>query len=420
MPQKGSKKKTAPEDPPSEGVEQQEIVTDGGSRGTPELTSEHRKMQPDDEPVEVMSAGFQRLNILESIAKRSAEITESEYDENDQVYTESDFTETHGPAGVTAKGPAKPAGPAAPKPGEPTPETTPGTVPPADKTPKPAASATVKDPTPATPAPADQKIKIVVDGVEEEITMQEAVRRLQIGGSAEKRLQDATTALKRVQALEERLGVEPGSPNLRVVEGEGAGAGTSRPGPHQGPGAAIPQEVIKTVDNIIEGIRYGDETESRNAMFALFQMGMGGPGSNISTVVRTELDKTEIDRRFRNPPDKGGFGDIVADPDLFDLMVRRVDRATTPTRMGGEGKDGRKWETYEEIGNDIRSKYLSGAGNGATSFQAKETEKAEAEVIPPTVTIAPAPGGGQATAPFENPNPSTTIADMARARRVGA
>lgn len=133
------------------------------------------------------------------------------------------------------------------------------------------------------------------------------------------------------------------------------------------------------------------------------------------------MDKDVIDRKFRLPPDQGGFGDIVADPEMYDLMMRRVDRATLPPDKGGDGKNGLEWETYSEIGTEIRSKYLSdGATPGVTSFQTKVAEKGAVDVIPPQVSIAPNPEGSELTAPKENPNPKQTVAEMATARRIGA
>jgi hypothetical protein len=249
-----------------------------------------------------------------------------------------------------------------------------------------------------------------------EFTEDEVRTAVQKHAAANKRLMEASESLKRAQELEKRLtGQLPASPQL---ESDRPGDSSPRPRPVIPATRQVTPELRTRVRDLTRALQFGDEQEAEEKLLQ-FALDTGPAAFNeeqllTKTVTRAEEERTkkEIRAAFEAPPEEGGYGDIAADPVLYQAIALEIQNAVTPTDQGGLGMDPFDWGTYKQYGEKFRRDYLSHRVD-SKNLEDKKQQKRQLETLP-QANVAPTPGVGEA--PPDDPNPSATIAEMARAR----
>lgn len=174
------------------------------------------------------------------------------------------------------------------------------------------------------------RVKVKIDGVESEVTIEEMQRQYQKNGAAERRLEEATRLLHEARA--NQTNTDP----LRFAQTEQTTDSQNAPKGDDGQGKEF-----------LSALFEGDEAK---ALDALQKIGFGRPSPTLDTsqlaaqltpaikqqlVVESALDKFKVD-----------YADIVADPYLADLADRYLD---------AEVNDGKPFtEALEQAGQKTR------------------------------------------------------------------
>lgn len=227
----------------------------------------------------------------------------------------------------------------------------------------------------------EQMIDIVVDGEKRTVPLSQIVdagkRTLQKESTADKRLEEAT----RLREAAEHEAAEQRRINTATE-----------------------------VSDLAKAIQYGTEEEAGAALRRVMELGrqqaipQADPNAIAAQVmhnmrVNEAMEKTEL------PPDQGGFADIIADPDLNDLYVRKVlALAATP-----EGAQKTPWQLCQEVGKSLREKFLKPAEK--TGLDEKRERKKNIINLPSASAKVPA------KAEEEEETPSQYIERMAMERQ---
>jgi len=188
--------------------------------------------------------------------------------------------------------------------------------------------------------------KLVVDGEEREVPLSDVVdagiRTLQKEAAADKRLADATALLKEAKSLKEAQ-----LPTKKKVDAEDEDEDTIVD-------AVLSSDRIK---ELTQAIQYGEDEEAAKAIQEIINMGRG-QGAAIPTTeelvkqIKEKLateSRQEISDRFSSPEKEGGFGDLLANPYLSTIVVKRVDDML----ISGSPNT---WDTYDKAGKEIRER----------------------------------------------------------------
>lgn len=181
--------------------------------------------------------------------------------------------------------------------------------------------------------PVEQMIDIVVDGEKRTVPLSQIVdagkRTYQKESTADKRLEEAT--LIRQQAEQEVA-------NRRHAES------------------------TTEISELAKAIQYGTEDEATAALARVMEIGrqQATPqidSNQITAQVMHQMRVNEAIEKTGLLPEQGGFADIVADPDLNDLYVKKVlAMAATP-----EGAQKTPWQLCQTVGSELREKFLKPA-----------------------------------------------------------
>lgn len=217
-----------------------------------------------------------------------------------------------------------------------------------DETPPPPEGAEgVGDKPPATPAPekpAEDEVEVVINGVRQKVpksrVMDAGVRSLQKQMAADETLETAKRLLSEVQALKQAPAA--------VAPPQGT------PPPHQ------PAEDVKRLSKeLADASQYGTAEEIQAAYEKLLtavmpQQAPAVDAEAIAKQVRERIRQEEqakahqtIRARFEGPVEDGGFADIAADPQLYQLASIRAGQLIAAGATDS-------WETYERAGKEIR------------------------------------------------------------------
>ena len=214
-------------------------------------------------------------------------------------------------------------------------------------------------------AEVPRKIKIKVDGQEEELTEEEVIALAQKGKSADKRFQEA--AELRRQAEELRQPPEKSDVDENLEEDEVA---------------------------LARAIQMGSEAEAVEAIRKIRNRPSPGDDANL---IDDRIRGVQAMERFKTE-----YADIVSDPDLMNLAFMKDQQLVAK-------KDGRGyWERFDAIGKELRGKYLKPA---AAPSEDKVERKAD------VVTLKRAAARqAPAAEPDQEESPSAVIADIAKRR----
>jgi len=230
-----------------------------------------------------------------------------------------------------------------------------------------------------TPA---EKIKLKVNGKEEEVTLEELIERAQKGEGAEEKFKEAA----RLRAEAEELRKQ-----------------NSAPQPSQEDVAANALEERRA---LVRAIQMGTEDEAMAAIEKLQKTNT--PSVSPDDVARTideRLTFNDAVNRF-----KSEYKDIVSDPVLLDLVLDR-DR-----KLLAKGDKRGYWDRYESIGKEVRA-WMQDKTKATTPAPTPDKDKQQRKASAPAV-----PKGASTKAPEaaqdEDPEltPSEIISQMAKAR----
>lgn len=186
----------------------------------------------------------------------------------------------------------------------------------------------------ATPAkPEEQMVDIIVDGEKRTVPLSQIVdagkRTFQKEQTADKRLEEATL----IRETAER----------EVAERKKVQTATE-------------------VSDLAKAIQYGTEEEAAGALQKVMELGrqQATPQIDQNAITAQVMHQMRINEAIEKtalPPEEGGFADIIADPDLNDLYVRKVlALGATP-----EGMQKTPWQLCQEVGKSVREKFLKPA-----------------------------------------------------------
>jgi hypothetical protein len=160
-----------------------------------------------------------------------------------------------------------------------------------------------------TPAPQSGKVKVKVDGIEDEVTQEDLIRSYQVNRAADRRMAEATELLKQAKTAASAtppVGVEPKTPT------------------NDSP--ANPKEGEEQRKRLLEAMFDGDQEA---ALQAMEELGIGRPQAPIqqvqdpAQVVSAVKQQLVVDGALAKFSED--YADIVQDPYLADLADKFLD-----------------------------------------------------------------------------------------------
>lgn len=248
-------------------------------------------------------------------------------------------------------------------------------------------------------------VKIKIDGIEHEVSVEEMQRQYQKNGAADKRLAEATQLLREAKETARN----PAYPPVGFESGEKVGDSTSTD-------EAKPSKDGK---DFLSALFEGDEEK---ALVALEKLGLGRPSGStqvdmaqltaqLTPAIKQQLIDESALEKFGDD-----FADIVSDPHLADM----ADRFLVEEMAGGKtiaesletaGTRTRDWLTSKGVAAPTTARVSE--PNPTTVRDRKLERKAGIDVIPAL--------NSKATVPEEPvQTPSDIIADMRKARGLEA
>jgi len=209
-------------------------------------------------------------------------------------------------------------------------------------------------------APKKQTKVLVVDGEEKEFDLETLVdygtRTLQKELAADKRLNEATRILNEAKEKERRAQqTAPSIDNNTTNNTQKEDVSDNEP----------------DFQAMTDAIRFGDDDEAVKVFEDLYKRAEKGrtngatPGLSVDAIKdevkrslieeKVQENLTRIRTNFQAPVDKGGFEDLHNDEDAMVMVRSRIDRALA------DGKPN-SWETYQEAGNQVRSRLFGTTG----------------------------------------------------------
>lgn len=233
--------------------------------------------------------------------------------------------------------------------------------------------------------PAPQKVKIKVNGKEEELTMQELIERAQKSEGAEEKFREAARLRAEAEELRKKnLEPEPSSEDVAAKERE------------------------KRRERV-RAIQMGTEDEALQAWEEMERnLTHNAPPLREDEViqkVQSYLSFNEAVSRF-----KSEYKDIVEDPVLLDIVLER------DKKLLAQGDPRNYWERYDELGKDVR-KWMAEKTKTTTPPPAPDKNKQQRKASAPAVPQGASTKAPEAIADEETElSPSEVIAEMARKR----
>ena len=178
----------------------------------------------------------------------------------------------------------------------------PGTVPANPQNPDAAAQPAAGKPATTAPAAPGQTIKLMVDGAEVEVPLDEATRDLQIYRAQGNRLNQLNQALDEVRALREGSvdpkGTKTNGPQKDGGEPSGTKADASK---------GVDQDLLNRVSAVVEELQAGDKDDATSKLAGLLaeEVRNGRNQADVETIVRNELARQA--ETLRNRDDLLGF-----------------------------------------------------------------------------------------------------------------
>ncbi len=217
-------------------------------------------------------------------------------------------------------------------------------------------------------------VKIKIDGVEEEVSVEELKRNYQKGGAADRRLAEATALLKEAKATV--------VPPVRVET-------TTTTGDSPSANEAKPSQVGK---DFVSALFEGDEEK---ALAALERIGLGRPEGSTQSVdelaaqltpaIKQQLiDESALEKFAEN------FADIVSDPYLADMADRFLEeeKATGKTTAESLETAGLKTRDWLKSKGVVAPTVPDPAAKPTTARDQKLERKAGIDQIPTVHTKA--------------------------------
>ena len=246
----------------------------------------------------------------------------------------------------------------------------------------------VADPEPAK-EPEVQKIKVKVDGVEQEVDVDTLVRTFQKNSAADRRLEEATRLLREA---EERAAQAEAAPAKEQESGQ------------------TPEDLRNEAATIIDKMYDGDKDAAADALIQLLAKAKGGDQPTRTPVEVDEgaitnrvLERMAVQTAFDKV--KTDYPEIISNKDLEILAALKIDRAVAQGTPRAQAMLEAADEIYKTIGKVPVGRQQEPVAN------ARKDNKARLDNIP-TATASAAP----AESPAENLSPSAVIAEMARKR----
>lgn len=252
-----------------------------------------------------------------------------------------------------------------------------------------------------TSADPNAKFKLKVNGVETEITFEEAQRRLQKDVSADQRLEQASQALREAQELQRSL-----QEQQRVqAEAEEAARKGGNPG-----GVVVDPDTAK---KFTEALFKGDSetaTQAFNeavssavkaAQAANPGRGNATPEVNPAAIAAQVRQQIAIDSALERS--KQDYPDLYADPDIEAVAAAKIERAV----KGGKPFVAALDEVQTELATKFGWKRAGGTPKPAANTDRRSEKQARKEGLEPPVPASNAKSGTQE-------EPVTTVHDTIR------
>lgn len=223
-----------------------------------------------------------------------------------------------------------------------------------------------------------QKVKIKVNGKEEELTLEELIERAQKSEGAEEKFKEAA----RLRAEAEELAKK----NLPQPSHEDVAA-----------------KALEERRALVRAIQMGTEDEAMAAIEKLQKPNT--PSVSADDVARTIDDRltfNEAVNRF-----KSEYKEIVEDPVLLNIVLSR------DKELIEQGDKRNYWERYESIGTEVRSWMAEKTKPAAPADKDKQQRKASAPSVPKGAAIKAPEAASDEDVDL---SPSEVISQMAKAR----
>ena len=238
-------------------------------------------------------------------------------------------------------------------------------------------------------APEVQKIKVKVDGVEQEVDVDTLVRTFQKNSAADRRLEEATRLLREA---EERATQVEATPESQAV-------------------GQTPDDLRAEAAQIIDKMYDGDKDAAADALIQLMSKAKGGdqptpaPTNQVDEGEITDrvLARMAVNAAFEKV--KTDYPEIISNPDLEVLTAMKIDRAVASGTPRAQAMLDAAAEVYRTIGKEPAGRQKPAPVNS------RQDNKARLDNIP-TASASATPS----ESPQENTSPSSVIAEMAKKR----
>lgn len=215
----------------------------------------------------------------------------------------------------------------------------------------------------------EQEVEVKVDGQTVKVPVSKVIdagiRTYQKEAAADKRLEEAA----RLKAEAERY--------AQWLATQGRGAEPQQQAQQQVPAWQ------ERLDALGDAIQFGDKEQRNRAMLEYGQI-MAGLGAQMAlphmqqAFAERELQQfnQQVAQWFASPPDKGGYGDIASDPELYGIAVALVDSK----RANGDTRN--SIDFYKEIGDTVRGLRGKFTGGTTASLDERRDKKRKMDSVP--------------------------------------
>jgi hypothetical protein len=181
--------------------------------------------------------------------------------------------------------------------------------------------------TPSTAAPAPQKVKVKVDGVEAEVPLDEVVRNYQKSSSADRRLAEAARLQREAAELQAQLLAQHQQLQAQLTQTPSTAAGTPAAAPNSPEPPADVQEKGKA---FLKALFEGDEETALQHLAAITAKGRETPQapaipdvSQLADQVAAHVQqKLQVDSALAQH--RKDYPEIYADPDMEGFVLTKV------------------------------------------------------------------------------------------------
>lgn len=255
--------------------------------------------------------------------------------------------------------------------------------------------------------PAGRKVRVKVDGVEQDVALDEVLRTFQKNSAADKRLEEATRLLREAQ---QRQQAQP--PTAQ----EDSKTGTDLAPGDTADRKQLPAEVENQVSAALDAIYSGDQEAARAALVKVFEQQWSGAAAP-TPVAAPQIDYNEVAQRVQQLREvdtaletiRRDYPDVIANPDIELLTAIKVNARVAEGTPRHVAMLESASEVYASLGKTPGRQQADRAGE---SRDEKLKQKAARDYIAPASVAAPS-----AEAP-EPSNPADVIRQIA-ARRLG-